>query len=64
VALRAPYMHDGSIATLRGVVDFYVKGGIDRPSRSPMINPFDLTEQERNDLVAFLETLTGEGEAK
>jgi cytochrome c peroxidase len=64
VALRAPYMHDGSISTLRGVVDFYVKGGIDRPSRSPMINPFDLTEQERNDLVAFMETLTGEGEAK
>lgn len=64
VALRAPYMHDGSIATLREVVDFYVKGGIDRPSRSPMINPFDLTEAERNDLVAFMQTLTGEGEAK
>jgi len=60
VALRAPYMHDGSIATLRNVVDLYVRGGIDRPSRSPMINPLDLTEDERNDLVAFLETLTGE----
>jgi cytochrome c peroxidase len=64
VALRAPYMHDGSVATLRDAVDLYVKGGIDRPSRSPMINPFDLTEQERNDLVAFLETLTGEGDTK
>jgi cytochrome c peroxidase len=64
VALRAPYMHDGSVATLRDVVDLYVKGGIDRPSRSPMINPFDLTEQERNDLVAFLETLTGEADPK
>jgi cytochrome c peroxidase len=64
VALRAPYLHNGSAATLRDVVDLYVKGGIDRPSRSPMINPFDLTEQERDDLVAFLETLTGEGEAK
>jgi cytochrome c peroxidase len=64
VALRAPYMHDGSLATLRDVVDFYVKGGVDRPSRSPMINPFDLTEDERNDLVAFMEALTGEGEAK
>lgn len=59
VALRAPYMHDGSLATLREVVDFYTKGGIERPSRSPMIKPLDLTEQERNDLVAFLETLTG-----
>jgi cytochrome c peroxidase len=64
VALRAPYMHDGSLATLRDVVDFYVKGGIDRPSRSPMINPFDLTEDERNDLVAFMQTLTGEGDMK
>jgi cytochrome c peroxidase len=64
VALRAPYLHDGSAATLRDVVDLYTKGGIDRPSRSPMINPFDLTEQERDDLVAFMQTLTGEGEAK
>lgn len=60
VALRAPYLHDGSAATLRDVVDLYVKGGIDRPSRSPMIGPLDLTEQERNDLVAFMETLTGD----
>ncbi len=64
VALRAPYMHDGSRATLRDVLDLYVKGGIDRPSRSPMINPFDLTEDERSDLVAFLETLTGEGDTR
>ncbi len=64
VALRAPYLHDGSAATLRDVVDLYVKGGIDRPSRSPMINPFELTEQERDDLVAFMQTLTGEDGAK
>jgi cytochrome c peroxidase len=60
VALRAPYLHDGSAASLRDVVDLYVRGGIERPSRSPMINPFDLTEQERDDLVAFMETLTGD----
>jgi cytochrome c peroxidase len=60
VALRPPYMHDGSLKTLRDVVDHYVKGGIDRPSRSPMMHPVDLTEDERNDLVAFLQTLTGE----
>ncbi|WP_409723746.1 cytochrome-c peroxidase [Pseudorhodoplanes sp.] len=60
VALRAPYLHDGSAATLRDVIDLYTKGGIDRPSRSPMINPFDLSEQERDDLVAFLHTLTAD----
>lgn len=60
VALRAPYMHDSGMATLREVVDHYVKGGIDRPSRSPMMHPLELTEQERGDLVAFMETLTGD----
>jgi cytochrome c peroxidase len=58
VALRAPYMHNASIATLADVVRFYEKGGIDRPSRSPMLVPIQLTEQERLDLVAFMETLT------
>ena len=37
----------------------YVKGGIDRPSRSTLMHPIELSEQERSDLVAFLETLTG-----
>lgn len=64
VAQRPPYMHDGSLATLRDVVDHYVKGGIDRPSRSPMMHPVQLTEQERGDLVAFMETLSGEGAAR
>jgi cytochrome c peroxidase len=62
VALRAPYMHNASIATLGDVVRHYEKGGIDRPSRSPMFVPVQLTDQERLDLVAFMETLTGEGE--
>jgi cytochrome c peroxidase len=60
VALRAPYMHDGSIATLADVVRHYEKGGIDRPSRSPLMQPIRLTEEERRDLVAFMETLTGD----
>jgi len=63
VALRAPYMHNASIATLADVVRHYEKGGIDRPSRSPMLVPIELTEVERLDLVAFLETLTGESES-
>jgi cytochrome c peroxidase len=60
VALRAPYMHDGSIATLADVVRHYEKGGIDRPSRSPSMQPIPLTEEERRDLVAFMETLGDE----
>jgi cytochrome c peroxidase len=59
VALRAPYMHNASIATLNDVVRHYEKGGIARPSRSPVILPIQLTDQERLDLVAFMETLTG-----
>ena len=65
VAVRPPYLHDGSAATLMDVIRLYERGGIDRPSRSPAIFPLDLTDQDRADLVAFLETLTGEkdGEA-
>jgi cytochrome c peroxidase len=62
VALRAPYMHNASVATLADVVRHYEKGGINRPSRSPMLVPIKLNEQERFDLVAFMETLTGDGE--
>jgi cytochrome c peroxidase len=65
VALRPPYLHDGSAATLADVVRLYERGGIERPSRSPSIVPLDLTDQDRADLVACLEALTGEkdGEA-
>jgi cytochrome c peroxidase len=59
VALRAPYMHDGSAPTLGDVMKFYEKGGIARPSRSPMLFPIGLSDQDRLDLVAFMETLTG-----
>ena len=34
ITLRGPYMHDGSLATLEGVVEHYDRGGVDRPSRS------------------------------
>jgi len=59
VAVRAPYMHNASIANLSDVVRHYEKGGIDRPSRSPMMRPVQLSDQERADLVAFMETLNG-----
>lgn len=56
----APYMHDGSIKTLRQVVAFYNKGGTANPYLSKEIKPLNLTDQEKADLVAFLHALTGE----
>jgi cytochrome c peroxidase len=58
ITSRGPYMHNGSIATLAEVVEFYDKGGVDRPSRSDLIRPLDLTSQEKSELVAFMKTLT------
>ena len=56
-------MHAGQFATLEEVVAHYVKGGIDRPSRSPLMRPVDLTAGEQTDLVEFLGTLTGSKQA-
>jgi len=58
VARRAPYMHDGSVATLEDVIELYDRGGIERPSRSPSIRPLSLSVSEKADLVAFLQTLS------
>jgi cytochrome c peroxidase len=60
VALTAPYMHDGSIATLRGVVEFYVAGGVANEELDPAIVPLDLNNEQIGDLVAFLKSLTGD----
>lgn len=60
VALTAPYMHDGSLATLEAVVAFYNRGGTPNPLLSPRIRPLRLTGSEPADLVAFLRALTGE----
>lgn len=57
---RAPYMRDGSIASLRGVIRFYVSGGVERPSRSPDLHPISLSKQQQQDLLAFLESLTSD----
>lgn len=59
IAATAPYMHDGSLKTLRQVVDYYVGGGNANPQLDRRIRPLELTGQERQDLVAFLESLTG-----
>jgi cytochrome c peroxidase len=63
VSRRAPYMHDGSIATLGAVIDLYDRGGIARPSRAEQIYPLGLSRQEKADLIAFLHTLNGATES-
>lgn len=59
VALTAPYMHDGRFETLAQVLDFYEDGGIDNKFLDPALAPVELSERDRSDLVAFLESLTG-----
>ncbi|HET9184114.1 MAG TPA: cytochrome c peroxidase [Candidatus Angelobacter sp.] len=59
VALTAPYMHDGSVATLEDVVEFYDRGGDGAPNQDKLIFKLNLTPREKKDLVAFLKTLTG-----
>src|SRR5262249_1847173 len=70
IAVTAPYMHDGSIATLSEVLDHYAAGGRtvasgphagvghDNPNKSPTVHGFKLTDQEKEDLIEFLESLT------
>ena len=59
VELTAPYMHDGSIATLEEVIAHYEAGGRARgPNTSPFLPGFRLSAEEKQDLVAFLKSLT------
>ena len=72
IALTAPYMHDGSIATLEEVIDHYQAGGrtiktgefagigSTNPFKSEFISGFKLSESEKQDLLAFLQSLTDE----
>ncbi len=63
VAETGPYMHAGQIPTLAGVVEFYRWGGDDAGFagvKDPMMVPLELGDEDAADLVAFLETLTGE----
>ncbi len=72
VALTAPYMHDGSIKTLEELVDFYAAGGrvIENgpyagdgrlsANKNAFIHGFEISEQEKQELIAFLESLTDE----
>ncbi len=70
IAVTAPYMHDGSIATLEGVLDHYAAGGRrirsgphagdghNNPNKDHLIGGFTLSPADRADLVAFLQSLT------
>ncbi len=59
IHLTAPYMHDGSIATLDEVVEFYNKGGVANPHLDSVIRPLNLSERDKKALVAFLKALAG-----
>ncbi len=58
IEFSAPYMHDGSIATLESVVDYYNRGGSGGEHTSDIIKPLQLTQVEQQDLVAFLKSLS------
>ncbi|MCK8503835.1 MULTISPECIES: methanobactin export MATE transporter MbnM [Myxococcus] len=70
VELTAPYMHDGSIPTLEAVIEHYTSGGRNvtegplagdgrnNPNKDPLVRPFELSDEEKQDLIAFLKSLT------
>lgn len=60
VARTAPYLHDGSLKTLEEVVDFYNRGGNPNPYLDLAMQPLHLSDQEKADLVALLEALSGD----
>jgi len=72
IAVTAPYMHDGSIATLEAVIDHYAAGGRTirggefkgigsrNPNKSSFVKGFRLTPREKQDLLNFLKSLTDE----
>ena len=64
VALTAPYMHDGSLATLEAVIDFYSLKVAGNNYRPPLLATLNLSAEEKRDLVAFLKSLTGDNVAE
>lgn len=60
VARTAPYMHDGTMSTLDDVVAHFASAGLPHPNRSPLLQTFVITDQEKADLIAFLHALNDE----
>ena len=58
IAQTAPYMHNGSLSTLDDVIDHYASGGAGHPNQDPRVTPFELDEDQRADLRAFMQALT------
>jgi cytochrome c peroxidase len=58
IALTAPYMHDGRFSTLEEVIEHYASGGHYSETLDPNIQPFEMSEQDKEDLIAFLNMLT------
>ncbi len=60
IAVTAPYMHNGSMATLKEVIEHFNSGGVGHANQDELIKPLNLTEQEKADLISFLHSLTDE----
>jgi cytochrome c peroxidase len=60
VVRTAPYMHDGSMATLEDTVEYYSGGGRPNPQLDPQIRRIELAAEEKRALVSFLRALTGD----
>ena len=61
IAMTAPYMHDGSLATLEDVIDHYAAGGkMEHANKSKILRKLNLTEADKQDLIEFLKSLTDE----
>lgn len=60
ISLTAPYMHDGAFTNLRQVMEFYNKGGIPNELLSPLIQPLNLTDEEIEQVIAFMHSLVGD----
>lgn len=60
ITLTPPYMHNGEFGTLQEVIAFYNEGGIPNALQSPLIKPLGLGQKEMDDILAFLQSLTGD----
>ncbi len=58
IALTAPYMHDGSMPALSEVIEHYNTGGKIHPNKNALIQPLNLSQKEKDELLAFLHSLT------
>jgi cytochrome c peroxidase len=59
VAARDPYMHNGAFHSLEEIIDFYDRGGGSVAGKSPLVQALALTAEDKHDLLAFLQALTG-----